>query len=42
MNSRKIEVFAAEAAQSIVARLSGATVSEAEARDAVKAVLAHG
>ena len=38
----EIEAVAAEAAQSIVARLSGATVSEDQARDAVKAVLAHG
>ena len=35
----EIEVVAAEAAQSIVSRLSGANVSETEARDAVKAVL---
>lgn len=38
----EIEAVAAEAAQSIVSRLSGANVSEAEARDAVKAVLANG
>lgn len=38
----EIETVAAEAAQSIVSRLSGATVSDGDARDAVKAVLAHG
>lgn len=38
----EIEAVAAEAAQTIVSRLSGANVSEAEARDAVKAVLANG
>jgi F-type H+-transporting ATPase subunit b len=38
----EIEVVAAEAAQTIVSRLSGANVSQAEARDAVKAVLANG
>ena len=38
----EIEAVAADAAQTIVSRLSGANVSEAEARDAVKAVLAHG
>jgi F-type H+-transporting ATPase subunit b len=39
---REIEAVAAEAAQSIVSRLSGASVNDAEARDAVKAVLANG
>jgi F-type H+-transporting ATPase subunit b len=38
----EIETVAAQAAQAIVARLSGATVNEDEARDAVKAVLANG
>jgi F-type H+-transporting ATPase subunit b len=38
----EIEAVSADAAQSIVARLSGANVSEAEARDAVKMVLANG
>jgi F-type H+-transporting ATPase subunit b len=38
----EIEIVAAEAAQSIVSRLSGATVSEGDVRNAVKAVLAHG
>ena len=38
----EIEAVAAEAAQTIVARLSGANVGEADAREAVKAVLANG
>jgi F-type H+-transporting ATPase subunit b len=38
----EIEAVAAEAAQTIVARISGANVSEDEARGAVKAVLANG
>lgn len=38
----EIEIVAAEAAQSIVARVSGTTVSEDDARVAVKAVLANG
>ena len=38
----EIETVAADAARTIVTRLSGADVSEAEARDAVKAVLANG
>ena len=38
----EIEAVAADAAQSIVTRLSGANVSDGEARDAVKAVLANG
>jgi F-type H+-transporting ATPase subunit b len=38
----EIEQVAAEAAQSIVTRLSGASVSDADARNAVKAVLANG
>ena len=38
----EIEAVAADAAQTIVSRLSGASVSEAEARDAVKAVLVNG
>ena len=38
----EIEVVATEAAQTIVSRLSGTNVSEADARDAVKAVLANG
>jgi F-type H+-transporting ATPase subunit b len=38
----EIEIVAAEAAQSIVARVSGTTVSEDDARLAVKAVMANG
>ena len=38
----EIEGVAAEAAQEIVARVSGATVSADEARNAVKAAMAHG
>lgn len=38
----EIESVAAEAAQDIVARLSGVTATETEARSAVKAVLGHG
>jgi F-type H+-transporting ATPase subunit b len=38
----EIESVAADAAQDIVARLSGATVSATEAQQAVKAVLSHG
>lgn len=38
----EIEAVAADAAQSIVSRLSGANVSDGEARDAVKAVLTNG
>lgn len=38
----EIEAVAADAAQTIVSRLSGATVSAGDARDAVKAVLADG
>ena len=37
-----IEKVAVEAAQDIVAKVSGATVTEAEAGSAVKAVFAHG
>lgn len=38
----EVEAVAADAAQTIVSRLSGAAVSEADARDAVKTVLVHG
>lgn len=38
----EIEALAAEAAQEIVARISGAQVSAEEARNAVKAAVAHG
>ncbi|MBS0503029.1 MAG: ATPase [Proteobacteria bacterium] len=38
----EIEAVAADAAQTIVARLSGANVSDDEARNAVKAVLVNG
>jgi F-type H+-transporting ATPase subunit b len=38
----EIETFAAEAAQEIVSRVSGAQVSVDEARSAVKTVMAHG
>jgi len=38
----EIEAVAAEAAQDIVARVSGATVSADEAQQAVKAAMAHG
>jgi F-type H+-transporting ATPase subunit b len=38
----EIEAVAAEAAQTIVERLSGAQVTDADARQAVKAVLANG
>ncbi len=38
----EIETVAAQAAQDIVARLSGVTATEVEARSAVKSVMAHG
>ena len=38
----EIETVAAEAAQDMVAKLSGATVSAADAAQAVKAALFHG
>ena len=38
----KIEGVAVEATQDIVARISGQTVAETEARDAVKEAMAHG
>lgn len=38
----EIEAVAVDAAQTIVSRLSGATVNKTEARNAVKAVLANG
>ena len=37
-----IETVATEAAQDMVARLSGATITKAQATKAVKAALAHG